>query len=104
MYEIESCQVLRLVSLHVPDEVPPDRRSHGIHFIERFLNAVLSDVPESSLPRRLYRFGAMSLGHGHQRYALSMTPPLHGGVDATPDLPQSLRQVRKTHNVPSYRR
>src|SRR5438067_2846462 len=86
------------------DEVPPDRGSDSIHFLERLLNAVFADVPESSLPRRFRRVRAMRLGHGYDRDTLSMSPPMHGGINTLPDLPQSLRQVRKTHNVPSYRR
>src|SRR5438045_265118 len=85
------------------DEVPPDRGSDRIHFLERFLNAVFTHVPESSLPRRFRRIGSMGLGYGHYRDALAMSPSLHGGIDALPNLPQSIRQVRKTHNVPSYR-
>ena len=101
---MELRRVPRLVPLQVSDEMPSDGSSYGIHFFERLLDAVLADVLESSSTRRLDCFRAMSLGHGDNRHALLMPTSLHGGVDSTSDLPQSLRQVRKTHNVPSYLR
>ena len=81
-----------------------DFREQVADELERLLNAVFTHVRESSFPRRFRRIGAMCLGHGYDRDALSMSPPNHGGINTLPDLPHALRQVRKTHNVPSYRR
>src|SRR2546423_5238410 len=104
MHQLEARRVLRFVPLEMADEVPPDRGMNDIHLGERLLNPVFTDVPEPCFEPGLYGFRAMGLRHGNDRDALSMTSPLNRRVDFRPDLPQSLRQVRKWHNAPSYRR
>jgi hypothetical protein len=104
VHEIEPRNMSDFVALQMPDQMPSDWSTHRVHFRECLLNAVFADVPEPRFPRRDYRVGAVSLRHGDHRDVLSVPPSPHRGIDALLDLPQSIRQVRKRHNAPSYRR
>jgi hypothetical protein len=104
VHEIEPRHVPGLVPLQVADEVPPNVGAEDVHFFERLLNAVLTDVPEPCRIRRLDSIWPMRFCHGHQRDSLATASALCSRIDAIPNLPQSLRQVRQSHNTPSYRR
>src|SRR4051812_25874966 len=104
MHEVEACYLLRFVALQMSDEMPADLRANRVHLLDRLLDAVLTHVAEPCSERRFDGLGAMRLGHSDHRDPLRVASALPCGVDTIPDLPQAIRQVRKSHNAPSYRR
>src|SRR5262249_288630 len=102
--KLEARQVFHLVALKVSNQVPPHRASNDIHLGEGFLHSVLADVSEPRFPRRLYGVGTMRLGYSDDRYLLPVTTASHCRFDSVSDFSQPVREVRKRHNEPSYRR
>src|SRR6185503_12126240 len=98
-------EMLHLVPLQVPDEVPAERQLEGIHLVERFLNAVFTDVPKARVPSGLQRIRSMGLGHrdDRDRFASPVSAAPSRRVDPLPNLPNPVRQVEKRHKAASYR-
>src|SRR5262249_14398552 len=92
------------VALQVTDEVPRHRNVDQRHLLECFLDPVLTDVVNSSVPRRSYGFRPVRLGDGHDLHLL--TPP--SPDDCFGDPPSDLRQPRgklgKKHKTLGYLR
>jgi len=91
--------VLRLVALQVPDQVP--RRAaagRGVDLLQRLLYAVLTQVGEARGARRRYGVQPEPLGHGDDRHRMRPAAGRLTSSDFGPHVGQSLRQRRKIHN------
>ena len=51
-----------------------------------------------------HRVGSVRLGYRHDLHRLAVTGPSHRGVDSVTHLAEPVREVRKRHNVATYRR
>jgi hypothetical protein len=72
MHEVERVELLHLVPLQVPDEMPAERSIDLRHLPERLLHLVLPYVPHSGVPRCQRRVGTVGLRHGHHGHALAV--------------------------------
>src|SRR4051812_9077393 len=89
------------------DQVPSDTdrgSRQKVHFRQRLLYAVLSDIGEAGLPGRLHRVGAVGLGDRHDLDRLAVSASRHRQADLLTYLTEPVRKVRKRHKPPNYRR
>ena len=90
---------LRLVALQMTDEMPSNSRMCRLHFVERFLNLVFSDVSNATSRRGIHRVGTVSLCHRDQPHRLSVPATQPGSVDPVPHVVHPQGQVRKRHKL-----
>jgi hypothetical protein len=98
MQQHEMIERLHLVPLQVPDEMPAHRNVHRGHFLERFLNLVLTDIAQPALVRGARGVGTVRLRDRHDRHLLAVPSALARRLDALPYLGHALGQAGKSHS------
>jgi hypothetical protein len=99
VHEREAADVLHLVTLQVPDQVPAHRNGHLLHLAEGLLDLVLADVPQPRVPRGLHRLGAVRLRDRDDRDVLPVPAAGDRGSNALAYLPHPRGKVGKEHNT-----
>jgi hypothetical protein len=90
------------VPLEMTDEMPTNRGTCRCHFAQRLLDAVFTDIFEARIPGRRNCIRPVSLCYGDDPNLLAMPSTPGGFADPLPNLGETVRQVLKWHNAPSY--
>src|SRR6266704_1397819 len=94
----ELLQRLHFIPLQMSDQMPANWHIDSGHLLQRFLNFVLADVPQTSFVRRLNDVGAVRLRDCDESDFLPVPTPPRSRVDSGPYVSYTLSQARKSHN------